>query len=131
MARLDPAGTETDVLTGMTKPVGVLVEGADLIASDQAAGAVVKAPRAAPSKAAPLAAVAAPDLLCQGPDGSLFTGGTAGEVRQITRDGKVRTVAGGFAAVRGVAYDAANRRLFASEHAPKGGPSAIRIVPVD
>jgi hypothetical protein len=131
VARLDPAGTETDVIPGLKKPVGVLVDGTDLFVSDQAANTVLQAPLAAPGKASPIAEVPAPDLLCRGPDGSLFTGGTTGEIRQITRDGKQSTFAGGFSSARGVAYDAKNRRLFASEHAPKGGANALRILPVN
>jgi sugar lactone lactonase YvrE len=131
VARLDPAGAETDVLTGFEKLVGVLADGDDLLASDQAGGTIVKTGLATPGKAAALAQLPAPDLLCRGPDGSLFTGGTTGEVRQVSREGKVRTLAGGFSQVRGVAYDAKNRRLFASEHSPKGGANALRIVPVD
>jgi sugar lactone lactonase YvrE len=131
VARLDRAGTETDVSTGMTKAVGVLVSGADLFASDQAAGTVVKVALAVPGKATVMAQVPTPDLLCAGPDGSLFTGGTTGEIRKIGRDGKLSTFAGGFSSVRGVAYDAKNKRLFASEHDAHGKSNALRILPVN
>jgi sugar lactone lactonase YvrE len=131
VARLDPAGTETDVLPGLKKPVGVLVDGTMLLVSDRGGGTLLKAPLAAPSTWSLLAEVPGADLLCLGPDGSLFTGGTTGEIRQITRDGKVRAFAGGFSSVRGVAYDAESRRLFASEHNPKGSVNALRILPVN
>jgi sugar lactone lactonase YvrE len=131
VARLDPAGKEVDVLSALAKPVGVMVDGAYLLVSDQANGVLLKAPLSSPGKALRLAEVPAPDLLCAGPDGSVFTGGTSGEIRQLTKDLKVRSFASGFSSVRGVAYDPAHRRLFASEHAPKGRGSALRIVPVD
>jgi len=131
VARLDPAGTETDVATGMGKPVGVLASGADLFASDQEAGALLKVPLVGSSKATVVTQVPATDLLCSGPDGSLFTGGTAGEIRRIGRDGVVSTFARGFTSVRGVAYDAKNKRLFASEHDTHGKANALRIVPVN
>jgi hypothetical protein len=42
-----------------------------------------------------LAQVDGLDLLREGPDGSLFPGGTTGDVRQIRSDGKLSTFAGG------------------------------------
>jgi hypothetical protein len=124
VARLDPAGTEVDVLSALSKPVGVMVDGTYLIVSDQSGGTLLKAPLSAPGKALLLAEVPGPDLLCAGPDGSVFTGGTTGEIRQLTSDLKVRSFASGVSSVRGVAYDPANRRLFASGN-------ALRIVPVN
>ena len=131
VARLDLSGTETDVLPSLKKPVGVLVSGANLVVSDQAASTVVTAPIAAPDKSAVLAHLEGPDLLCEGPNGSFFTGSTTDELRQIASDGTVTSFARGFLSVRGVAYDAANKRLFAAEHDPAGKANTLRIVPVD
>jgi sugar lactone lactonase YvrE len=134
VARLDLAGTEVDVLPGLDKPVGVLVIGSDLFVSEQVAGRIVKAPIAAPDQVTVLAQLATPDLLCEGPMGSIFTGGKAGQVRQIGADGKVNVFATGFQEVRGVAYDAKNKRLFLSDHdgnESDGVTHKLQIVPVD
>jgi hypothetical protein len=112
--------------------VGVLAAGPTLFISDQSANAVVTTPLAAPGPTTPFAAnVAAPDLLCNGPGGSTFTGGKNGAVRQISSTGQVTTVAEGFLTIRGVAYDAKNRRLFAAEHDPGKVKNALRILPVN
>ena len=69
-----------------------------------------------------------------GPNGSLFTGGTTGEVLQIAADGTVTTFASGFQEVRGTAYDAVNKRLFIADHDPDesdGITHKLRILPVD
>ncbi len=134
VAALDLAGTEVDVLQGLDKPVGVLVMGSDLYVSEQMAGRIVKAPLGAPDQVAVLAQLDTPDLLCQGPEGSLFTGGKAGDVRQISADGKVNEFAGGFQEIRGVAYDPTNRRLFLSDHDANesdGVTHRLQILPVD
>jgi sugar lactone lactonase YvrE len=131
VARLDLAGTEADFIMGLKKPVGVLASGTSLLVSDQATNTVAEAPIAMPSALTVLAQVDGPDLLCDGPGGSFFTGGTTGEVRQITSDGKLSTFAGGFLEIRGVAYDAVNKRVFAAEHDPMGSMNALRILPVN
>jgi sugar lactone lactonase YvrE len=129
-ARLDLAGSETDVLTGFQKPVGVLAFGSLLYVSDQSAGTIVDSPLAMPGKLASLATIDSPDLMCAGPNGSLFTGGPMGAVRQIASDGTVTNFATGFQQARGVAYDAKNRRLFGADHDPAHVKDAIRILPV-
>ncbi len=48
------------------------------------------------------------DLHCVGPNGTIFSGGADGNVRQIDASGNVTVFATGFTAARGVAYDAAN-----------------------
>ena len=39
--------------------------------------------------------------------------------------------AGGFLQIRGVAYDAANKRVFAAEHDAGGSLNALHILPVN
>ncbi|APR77663.1 Hypothetical protein A7982_03010 [Minicystis rosea] len=131
IARLDLAGAETDVVTSLKKPVGLLAAGSNLIISDQTSAAVLVAPIASPTNVTTLAQLDGPDLLSAGPNGTYFTGGSNGEVRRIASDGTVSTFAGGFIQIRGVAYDAQNKRLFAAEHDPEGTKSALRILPVD
>lgn len=134
VARLDLAGTEAEVITGLQKPVGVVAVGADLIVSDQDRDLVVRAPVASPADLVAVAQLPAPDLLCEGPDGTFFTGGKDGSVRQIQGGGQFSELAGGFQEVRGVAYDAANRRLFIADHdgtEADGVTHAVHILPVD
>lgn len=131
---LDLSGSETEAIEGLGKPVGVLVVDDTLFVSDQDAGQVLKAPLNDPASVALFAAVDEPDLLCAGPDGSLFTGGSNGEVRRLSADGSVTTLAGGFQEVRGVAYDATNARLFLVDHDSDdsdGTTNRLQIVPVD
>src|SRR5262249_31634510 len=131
IAKLDLAGTETDVVTSLKKPIGLLADGKNLVVSDQTDGTILVAPLTAPTALATLVVIDDPDLLTKGPKGSYFTGGSIGDMRQIASDGALSTFAGGFISVRGVAYDAANKRLFAAEHDPLGKMSALHILPVD
>lgn len=131
VARLDLSGSEVEVITGLEKPVGVLAMGADLFVSDQLASKIFKAPLASLDKLAALTTIPAPDLLCDGPNGAMFTGSKTGSVRQIAADGTFDIVASGFQEVRGVAYDPANKRLFLADHDPQGVANLLRIVPVD
>lgn len=134
VAELDLAGSEVNVLEGLDKPVGVLVVGSDLYVSEQTVGRVVVAPIDAPDQTAVLAQLDTPDLLCHGPEGSVFTGGKAGDVRQIGADGKVNELAGGYQEIRGVAYDKTNKRLFFSDHDANesdGVTHKLQILPVD
>lgn len=131
---LDLTGGETDAMTDLEKPVGVLVSGDTLYVSDQDAGDVLSAPLSDPSDVSVLAQVDSPDLLCAGPDGTLFTGGGEGEVRQIGADGSVTTLVSGYQEVRGVAFDAENTRLFFVDHDADdsdGTTNHLQIVPVD
>ena len=72
------------------------------------------------------------DLLCQGPDGTLFVGSSSGSVFQVARDGTVTMPFTGLKQARGCAYDGAHRRLFVAEHDPAdaGAAHTIRIFPV-
>jgi sugar lactone lactonase YvrE len=121
------AGTETDVITGLTKPVGVIVVGPTLYADDQQGDELYSAPLATPSSDKVFVALPDADLLCVGPNGSLFSGGSDGNVRQISSSGTVAVFAGGFEAARGVAYDPTNARLFVANH---GADNALDIRPV-
>ncbi|HND31633.1 MAG TPA: hypothetical protein PKY30_21220 [Myxococcota bacterium] len=132
VSRLDLAGTETEVLGNLGKPVGIFVWEEQIYVADQDAGELLVAPLADPAAVQVLAQVEAPDLLCGGPDGSLFTGG-AGEVRQISAEGTVTTLSSGYQSVRGVAYDADHQRLFLVDHDiddADGTTHFLHIIPV-
>jgi hypothetical protein len=132
VARLDLTGSEMDVVTSLSKPVGVLASGTNLVISDQATNTVVETPLAKPGTVTTLVPmITGPDLLCAGPSGTYYMGGTTGDIRQITSTGQYSTFEGGFLQIRGVAYDAKNKRLFAAEHDPNGVMNALRILPVN
>ena len=69
--------------------------------------------------------------ICPGPNGTYFTDGKTGSVRQIFGDGKYADFAAGFQEIRGVAYDAENGRIFAADHDPGGVTNRLQIIPVD
>lgn len=133
IARLDLAGSETEVVGGLGKPVGVLAVGTDLFLSDQTAGKVLKAPVAMPMQLVTFATFPNPDLLASGPNGSLLTGSREGNVFQISSTGESSVFSGGYQQVRGVAYDAKNKRVFAADHDgdPMNGLTHfLQIIPV-
>ena len=109
--------SEQDLITGLSKPAGVAVVGDQLFVSDQGTGKVL---------AYSLAAVRAQPAKAE--DGRVV----AGTLYAVAPDGKVRTLASGWPGIRGVAYDAQNKRLFAAVTAPNAAsPATIRIVPID
>lgn len=143
------AGT-TVLATGFGKTVGLLVQGAAILVSDQTNGVIVSVPLD-PAQIADggagltdgaaftvYANVVAPDQLSSGPGGSIYTDefrppvdGGALQVRQIWPDGGVvipwPTVS--FTALSDVAYDATNHRLFVVD---SNGTTVrtIKILPV-
>lgn len=130
VAKLSLAGGEADVVTGLGKVVGVLVVGDKLYLGDQGQGKLFVTSLAAPGPPQAFADLPGGDLLCSGPGGSIFSGGADGNVRAVDPTGKVTVFAGGFGNARGVAYDAAHKRLFVASHAATGhGAVDIRPVP--
>ncbi len=130
VAKLSLAGTETDVATSLQKPVGVLVVGGTLFFDDQSTNTLYSTPEATPGAPAQFAQLPDADLLCVGPNGTIFSGGADGNVRQIDASGAVTVFATGFTAARGVAYDAANHRLFIANHVGASGPNTVEVRPV-
>lgn len=116
VGRLTLDGTETEVIGGLLKVVGVLAVGDDLYVSDQERGEILVAPLADPAGVTVFAAMDSPDLLAAGPDGSLFTGSKVGNVYQVNAGGEVQVFSAGHQEVRGTAYDPGNRRLFVADH---------------
>lgn len=134
VGELSLSGTEPEVITGLKKPVGVLAVGDDLFVSDQDLGQILKAPRSNPTAYMVFATVATPDLLAEGPDGSIFTGSTGGNLYRITASGEASVFASGFQEVRGIAYDSTNRRVFVADHdgdESNGVSHLLHILPVD
>jgi hypothetical protein len=131
IAKLTLDGTEVDVMQGLSKPVGLLVQRGVLYAADQMAGEILKCTLPACSDKGHFATLAAPDLLSAGPNGSFFSGSPDGNVYQISSDGSVQALSGTFHQPRGTAYDAANKRLFIADHVSGGAMGYLRIIPLD
>ena len=136
------AGSERELVTGLGKPVGLAVAGDQLFVSDQNTAqvlvyslAVVRAQPATAAAGKVLATFTTADgldLMTAASDGTLYLGGTGGKLFQISPSGAVKTLASGWPAIRGVALDERNRRLFAAVvGAQASDPSSIRIVPLD
>ena len=136
VAKLSLTTGETDVVTGLKKPVGLVVIGSELFIADQDQGVVLKTSATAPTTPSQFA-LNAPDVdeLAAGAAGQLFAGTRTTKVYRIAADGTVSDFATDFRATRGVAYDATNKRLFVSE--PDGSDKdagvmpVLRILPVD
>jgi hypothetical protein len=127
-------GSEPEVITGLQKPVGVVALGDSIFVSDQDLGQILKAPLSAPQRYAVFATVDGPDLLSAGPDASLFTGSTGGNLFRISASGDASVFESGFQQVRGSAYDPTNRRIFVADHdadESDGITHSIHILPVD
>lgn len=130
VGELNLAGTETEVITGLKKPVGVLAVGSDLYVSDQDLGQILRAPLTNPSGYSVYAMVPGPDLLAAGPSGVLFAGSTEGAVYRLD-NGTPSVLVSGYQAVRGLAYDPIQRRLFIVDHDPDGDEHRLHCIPVD
>ncbi|NVJ23858.1 MULTISPECIES: YncE family protein [Myxococcus] len=135
VAHVTLEGTETELVGALQKPVGVLAVEDSLYISDQVAGKVYRSPLSNPSELTTLATIPEPDLLALGPGGALLTGTRQGTVLRIsTTDGATSALATGYQQVRGLAYDAVNRRIFAADHdddETNGTTHFLQIIPVD
>lgn len=136
-------GVEKDLISGLGKPVGVAVAGDQLFVSDQNTAQVLvfslNAVRAKPAALADGRLLATfttldgLDLMAAAKDGTLYVGGSAGKLYRISPTGNVTTLVSGWPKIRGVALDAANRRLLVAVTSPDVAtqPASIRIVPID
>jgi sugar lactone lactonase YvrE len=129
-------GKETDLITGIGKPVGVLAIGTTLYVSDQMNGVVLKATIPAGGTATAFATIAGADELAAGPAGTIFAVSNKGTVTQLATDGTPTEVGSGYKALRGVAYDSDHQRLFIGE--PDAGSAdggagmpMLHILPID
>ncbi|CAN5397115.1 hypothetical protein BH09MYX1_BH09MYX1_66770 [soil metagenome] len=130
VAALSLSGTETDVVSGLQKTIGVLASGDSLFISDQAQGKLFETPLATPGTLAAAGDLPNADLLSAGPNGSVISGGSDGNVRAIDAAGAVSVVATGFAQARGVAYDAKHGRIFIANHVGTPGKNTVEIRPI-
>lgn len=133
---------EREIITGLGKPVGLAVAGDQLFVSDQNTGHILSyalsqvrkqpATLAQGKLLATFTTLDGIDLMTAAPDGSLFFGGSGGRLFRINAKGETSVLASGWPKMMGVAYDAANRRLFVAVAAADASSQAsVRIVPVD
>jgi SMP-30/Gluconolactonase/LRE-like region len=111
---LDGSG-ETDLVTGIGKPVGVLALGDQLYISDQMNGLVLKTPLASPGTTTTFATVEGADELAAGSGGVIYAVTHTGTVWSIASDGTTTMIKDGYKPLRGVAWDGDHKRLFISE----------------
>jgi hypothetical protein len=121
------AGASTKA--GLQKVVGLVATPTALYVADQGQKTIFKI--AVPGfQLTPLASVGKADLLLQLPNGDLLTGG-GGEISRITPAGVVTPLAlpgASFEQVRGLAFDAAGKRLFIIDHsATPGRPDRLHV----
>jgi sugar lactone lactonase YvrE len=128
IAQVSAQGGETDLLTGLGKPIGVLARGDTLYFTDQSRNEVRRCPLASCAAPALVATVPAPDLLAGGADGTLYVTSKDGSVTRVAPDGATAKVATGLGRVRGVAVDDAGRRLFVAVR--DGDRSFVRVLPL-
>src|SRR5262249_49839166 len=128
VARVAPAGGENDVMTGLGKPVGVVVDRDRLLARDQDAGAIVSFRLPACATKDRVATVAGADLMTTDRAGNIYVGRRDGGVYCVHADGKTDTLATGVGRVRGIAVDDAGRRVFLAVN--RDGHPAIKILPL-
>lgn len=131
---LSLTGTESEIITGLKKPVGVLAVGENLFISDQDLGQILQAPLKNPSAYQVFSTVPSPDLIAVGPNGSLFAGSEGGNLYKIDSNGKASVFHAGFDTVRGIAYDPSHQRVFVVNHVgheAEGVTHSIQILPVD
>ncbi|MEZ4449290.1 MAG: hypothetical protein R3B09_07400 [Nannocystaceae bacterium] len=127
-------GGEVDLVTGLGKPVGVLVVDDALVISDSDLGQLLRAPLADPSALEVIASADEVDLLALGPAGAYFTGGAGGQLLEVAADGSTSIFHAGFDEVRGVAYDGTHGRLFVADHdqdEADGVRHLLHVLPVE
>ena len=130
--------TERDLMTGLGKPVGVVVWDGNVFVSDQASNTIVKANLSAllssPEPATPtvvVAKIASPDLMAVDAAGKLYTKCDRSGLCEIAQDGTVRLLADDFQTARGVAVDAQHHLLYAVDRATSAsGTSYVRTFPI-
>jgi len=130
---------ERDLLSGLGKPVGVVVSGDTVFVSDQANNTIVKASLSAmlaathPTTTSTVVAhIDSPDLLAIDRSGALYTKCNATGLCQIAPDGSVKVLANDFQDARGVAVDRLRLRLYVIDRTTTaGGTSYLRTFPLN
>jgi hypothetical protein len=133
------AASEHNVLSGLAKPVGIVVEGDTVSISDQANNMILKTSLAAlldhsqpGGLKTQVVKINGPDLLTADTTGTLYTKCNATAICRIASDNTVTEVANDFEDARGLAIDSSHDLLYAVDRA-KGasGVSSLRIIPLN
>jgi DNA-binding beta-propeller fold protein YncE len=129
--------TERDLMTGLAKPVGVVVSGKTVFVSDQTNNVIVSAPLdvllAAPQPVTlytVTAHVNGPDLLAVDESGTLYTKCDKTAFCKIAQDATVTHIADGLHDARGAAIDPSRHLLYVVDRAASGGTSYVQIIPL-
>lgn len=132
------AASEHNVLSGLAKPVGIVLRGDAVSISDQGNNMILRTSLAglldhsqAGGLKTQVVKINGPDLLAIDTSGALYTKCNATAVCRITPDNTVTEVANGFDDARGVAIDPLHHSLYVVDRA-KGanGASILRIIPL-
>jgi sugar lactone lactonase YvrE len=123
LERIDSSGAVSDLVTGLDKPVGVAITGDALWWSDQGAGTLSRCALPACHDAGVVAHLDGPDLLAAAPGGGVLVA-NGHDLDQIDPDGTITPIAHDLDRPRGIAVDAAGRRLFVADRA------VVRIIPL-
>ena len=132
---LDGTG-ETDLVTGIGKPVGVLATSDTIYISDQMNGVVLKTPLATPGTTTTYATIPGADELAAGSAGVIYAVSHDGAVWSIASDGTPTMLKDGYKPLRGIAWDPDHKRIFFSEPDagnPDGGAGMpmLHVLPID
>ncbi len=138
VSKLDLSTGELDVLLGLKKPFGLVVNSAALFIADQPQNEIVQMPLSNMNvdggTTTVLASLTTPDFLALGPGSDLFASGP--EVYRVASDGTVSQFAPEMRKVTGLAYDGDHTRLFVGDpdakfNADAGISAVLHILPVD
>jgi len=133
------AAAEHNVLSGLAKPVGVVVQGDVVSISDQANNMILRTSLAglldhshAGGLKTQVVKINGPDLLAIDTTGTLYTKCNATAVCRITPENTVTEVANDFEDARGVAIDSLHHSLYVVDRAKRAsGVSSLRSVPLN
>jgi hypothetical protein len=135
VSKVSQTDGETDPITGLARPIGVLAIGDTLYISDQKNGVILKSSVSSPGTPTPFATLAGADALAAGPSGTFYCVTNTGGVYHIGSDGSATLIKDGYKPLRGVAYDDGNKRLFVAEPdagSPDGGAGMpkLHVLPI-
>jgi len=133
------AASEHNLLTGLAKPVGIVVQGDAVFISDQADNMILKTTLSglinhaqAGGLSTTVIKINGPDLLTIDSNGTLYTKCNSTAVCRISPDESVAAIANDFEDARGVAIDPAHHVLYVIDR-PKSADngSILRAIPLN
>jgi hypothetical protein len=133
------AASEHNLLSGLAKPVGIVVQGDAVFISDQANNMILKTSLSglinhnqAGGMNTTVIKISGPDLLAIDAAGTLYTKCNSTAVCRISPDNHVAELANDFEDARGVAVDTQRHLLYAIDRAKSAnGVSTLRNIPLN